>query len=70
MNFTEFTPFLINSQTSREEIFTISLPNSSKKISFRIFADDTYIFFTGNDPNEVEFTMNEEIRLVFKILCY
>ena len=54
-------PFL-NYQTSREEIFTIFLPNSSKKISFRIFADDTYIFFTGNDPNVVEFKMNEEIR--------
>ena len=31
------------------------LTNSSEKLSFRIFADDTYIFFTGSNPNEVEF---------------
>ena len=37
------------------------LPNSSEKLSFRMFADDTNIFFTGSNPNEVEFTMNEEI---------
>ena len=42
------------------------LPNSSEKLSFRIFADDTNIFFTGSNPNEVEFTMNEEIKLVLK----
>ena len=30
------------------------------------FADDTNIFFTGSNPNEVEFTMNEEIKLVLK----
>ena len=37
-----------------------------EKLSFRIFADDTNIFFTGSNPNEVEFTMNEEIKLVLK----
>ena len=52
-------------------LFSINdLPNSSEKLSFRIFADDTNFFFTGSNPNEVEFTMNEEIKLVFKILCY
>ena len=27
---------------------------------------DAKIFFTGSNPNEVEFTMNEEIKLVLK----
>ena len=40
------------------------LPNSSEKLSFRIFADDTNI--TCSNPNEVEFPMNEEIKLVLK----
>ena len=47
-------------------LYINDLPNSSKKLSFRIFADDTNIFFTSSNPNEVEFTMNEEIKLVLK----
>ena len=46
------------------------LPNSSEKLPFRIFADDTNIFFTGSNPNEVELTMNEAIKVSFKILCH
>ena len=47
-------------------LYINDLPNSSEKLSFRIFADDTNIFFTGSNPNEVEFTMSEEIKLVLK----
>ena len=47
-------------------LYINDLPNSSEKLSFRIFTDDTNIFFTGSNPNEVEFTMNEEIKLVLK----
>ena len=47
-------------------LYINDLPNFSEKLSFRIFADDTNIFFTGSNPNEVEFTMNEEIKLVLK----
>ena len=47
-------------------LYINDLPNSSEKLSFRMFADDTNIFFTGSNPNEVEFTMNEEIKLVLK----
>ena len=36
-------------------LYINDLPNSSEKLSFRIFADDTNIFFTGSNPNEVEF---------------
>ena len=45
---------------------TYMLLTSSEKLSFTIFADDTYIFFTGSNPNKVEFTMNEEIKLILK----
>ena len=47
-------------------LYINDLPNSSEKLSFRIFADDTNIFFTGTNSKEVEFTMNEEIKLVLK----
>ena len=47
-------------------LYINDLPNSSEKLSFRIFADDTNILFTGSNPNEVEFTMNEEIKSVLK----
>ena len=47
-------------------LYINDLPNSSEKLSFRIFADDTNVFFTGSNPNEVECTMNEEIKLVLK----
>ena len=47
-------------------LYINDLPNASEKLSFRIFADDTNIFFTGSNPNEFEFTMNEEIKLVLK----
>ena len=32
-------------------LYINDLPNSSEKLSFRIFADDTNIFFTGSNPN-------------------
>ena len=47
-------------------LYINDLPNSSEKLSFRIFADDTNIFFTCNNPKELEFTMNEELKLVLK----
>ena len=44
------------------QLYINDLPNFSKKLSFRIFADDTKILFTSSNPNEVNFTMNEEIE--------
>ena len=46
-------------------LYINDLPNPSEKLSFRIFADDTNIFFTSNNTKEVEFTMNE-LTLVLK----
>ena len=34
--------------------------------SFRIFTDGTIIFFINNNAKEVEFAMNEELKLVLK----
>ena len=43
------------------------MPNSSKKLSFRIFDDDdTNIFFSSKNPNEVESVMNNELKQVLK----
>ena len=42
------------------------LPNSVEKLSFRILADDTNIFFTSNNAKEVELTMNTELELALK----
>ena len=47
-------------------LYINDLPNSSEKLSFRIFVDDTNIFFTGSKPKDVESTLNEEFKLVLK----
>lgn len=43
------------------------LPNSSSKFSFRIFADDTNMFFSSNSPSELESFVNNELELVLRI---
>ena len=50
------------------QLYINDLPNFSEKLSFRIFADDTKILFTSSNPNELNFTMNEEIELVLKYM--
>ena len=47
-------------------LYINDLPNSFDELSFRIFADATNISFTNNNAKEVEFTMNEELKLVLK----
>ena len=41
------------------------LPNCSKKLSFRIFAD-TNMFYTSDKLQHLETVMREELKLVFK----
>ncbi len=36
------------------------MPNCSKKLSFRMFADDTNIFYSNPSIDEIEWVMNEE----------
>ena len=42
------------------------LPNCCKKLSFRNFADDTYVFYTNDKFNHLETVTNEESKLVFE----
>ena len=42
--------------------------NCSKKLSFRIFADDTNMFYTSDKLQHLETVMNEELKLVFKYI--
>ena len=42
------------------------LPKSSSKLSFRIFADDTNIFFSSKNIADLESTVNEEHMNVIK----
>ena len=45
---------------------TIVLPNASSKLMFWIFADDTNIFYSSNDSDELERVINEELGNVLK----
>jgi len=42
------------------------LPNCYKKLSFGIFADDTYVFYTNDKLYHLETVMNEESKLGFE----
>ena len=42
------------------------MPNASKTLSFRIFADDTNVFYSCDSINELETVMNEEFQLLLK----
>ena len=47
-------------------LYINDLPNCSKKLSFRIFADDTNMFYTCDKLQHLETITNEELKLVFK----
>jgi hypothetical protein len=47
-------------------LYINDLPNCSKKFLFRIFADDTNIFYSSNSVNELEKTINDELKHVLK----
>ena len=42
-------------------LYINDISNSSDKLSFRIFADDTNIFASSNNAKELENTMNMEL---------
>ena len=42
------------------------LPRSSKKLTFRIFADDTNMFYSSKDPEQLQSVINEELGKVLK----
>ena len=47
-------------------LYINDLPNFSSKLSFRIFADDTNMFYTSNNLHNLESVMNEEFKSVVK----
>ena len=42
-------------------LYINDITNSSEKLSFQLFADDTNIFFSSSDPKELERTVNAEL---------
>ena len=42
------------------------LPNTSSKLLFRVFADNTNIFYSSNDSDELQRIINEELGNVLK----
>ena len=47
-------------------LYVNDLPNSSKKLTFRLFADDANIFYSSKNPEELERVVNEELNNVLK----
>ena len=45
-------------------LYNNDLPNCSSKLSFRIFADDTNMFYTSNNLHNLESVMDEEFKSV------
>ena len=45
-------------------LYINDLPNCSNKLSFRIFTDDTNMFYTSANLQHLESVMNEELKLV------
>ena len=43
-------------------IYINDIVNCSSILSFRLFADDTNIFYVNKDPTEVEIVMNRELK--------
>ena len=47
-------------------LYINDLPRSSKKLTFRIFADDTNMFYSSKDPEQLQSVINEELGKVLK----
>ena len=46
-------------------IYINDLPNSSDLFQFRIFADDTNIFYSSKTQNDLQNTVNDELKKVY-----
>ena len=45
-------------------LYINDLPRSCKKLTFRIFADDTNMFYSTRDPEQLQSIINEELGKV------
>ena len=50
-------------------LYINDMPNCSNKLSFRIFADDSNLFFASKTLKELESVMNNELKLVRLRYC-
>ena len=46
-------------------VYINDIINCSSILSFRLFADDTNIFYTNRDQRELEVVMNRELKKFF-----
>jgi hypothetical protein len=46
-------------------LYINDMPNCAKKLSFRFFADDTNVFYSGKSTDDVENVMNDELERIF-----
>ena len=46
-------------------VYINDIINCSSILSFRLFADDTNIFYTNRDQRELEVVMNRELKKIF-----
>lgn len=46
-------------------LYINDLPNVSKKLLFRIFADDTNVFYSSTNSNDLERVINEELPSIY-----
>ena len=51
-------------------LYINDLPRSSKKLTFRIFADDTNMFYSSKDPEQLQSVINEELGKVLKFINF
>lgn len=47
-------------------LYINDMPNCSKKLSFRIFADDTNVFYSSNNVKDLVTVMNEEFKTIIR----
>lgn len=47
-------------------LYINDLPESSEKLTFRIFADDTNMFYSSKDPEQLQSVIDEELTEVLK----
>ena len=47
-------------------LYINDMPNCSNKLSFRIFADDSNVFYSSTSIDDVERVMNEELNHILR----
>ena len=56
----------LHTRSTAVSIVYNDLPRSSKKLTFRIFAEDTNMYYSSKDPEQLQSVINEELGNVLK----